>query len=74
MNEKTNVAREYTTLDLFPTTVAALGVQIEGNKLGLGVNLYSSEPTLIERYGDEYMDVELLKDSKLYRKKILYGD
>ena len=57
VNEKTNVAREYTTLDLFPTTVAALGVQIEGNKLGLGVNLYSSEPTLIERYGDEYMDV-----------------
>ena len=74
VNEKTNVAREYTTLDLFPTTVAALGVQIEGNKLGLGINLYSSEPTLIERYGDEYMDVELLKDSKLYRKKILYGD
>lgn len=25
VNEKTNVAREYTTLDLFPTTVAALG-------------------------------------------------
>ena len=32
INEKPSVNREYTTL-------AALGVQIEGNKLGLGVNL-----------------------------------
>ena len=66
INEKPSVNREYTTL-------AALGVQIEGNKLGLGVNLYSGEQTLVEQYGKDYLDIELLKDSKLYRKKILYG-
>lgn len=66
INEKPSVNREYTTL-------AALGVQIEGNKLRLGVNLYSGEQTLVEQYGKDYLDIELLKDSKLYRKKILYG-
>ena len=66
INEKPSVNREYTTL-------AALGVQIEGNKLGLGVILYSGEQTLVEQYGKDYLDIELLKDSKLYRKKILYG-
>ena len=73
VNEKPCVEREYTTLDLYPTTLAALGVQIEGNRLGLGTNLYSGEDTLIEKYGLDYINVELLKDSQLYRKKLLYG-
>lgn len=73
VNEKPCVEREYTTLDLYPTTLAALGVQIEGNRLGLGTNIYSGEDTLIEKYGLDYINVELLKDSQLYRKKLLYG-
>lgn len=73
-NEKPCVNREYTTLDLYPTTLAALGVQIEGNRLGLGTNLYSGKKTLAEKYGLDYLNVELLKDSKLYRKKLLYGN
>ncbi len=32
--------REFTTLDMFPTTLAALGCTIEGDKLGFGVNLF----------------------------------
>ena len=63
-----------TTLDLYPTTLDALGVQIEGNRLGLGTNLYSGEKTLAEKFGLDYLNVELLKDSKLYRKKLLYGN
>ena len=43
--------REYSTFDLFPTTLAAMGVSIPGNRLGLGVNLYSDERTIIEKYG-----------------------
>lgn len=73
INEQNNIDRIYTTLDLYPTTLAATGVNIEGNKLGLGTNLYSGEKTLIEKYGEDYLDVELLKDSKLY-KKILYAE
>ena len=38
--------REYSTLDLFPTTLAAMGVQIDGDRLGLGTNLFSNLPTL----------------------------
>lgn len=43
--------RQYSTLDLFPTTLAALGCTIRGNRLGLGTNLYSKMPTLIEKEG-----------------------
>lgn len=64
--------REYTSLDLYPTTLAALGVHIEGDRLGLGVNLFSDIPTLYEEYGPEYLDVELLKNSDLYEKQLLY--
>ena len=72
-NENMGSEREYTTLDMFPTTLAAMGVQIEGNRLGLGVNLYSGEHTLLEEYGEDYLNIEFLKDSKFYRQKLLYG-
>lgn len=57
--------REYSTFDQFPTTLASLGVQIEGNRLGLGSNLFSSEYTLTELYGVDYVNNELLKKSEL---------
>ncbi len=56
--------REFATLDNFPTTLAALGVEIEGNRLGLGTNLFSSEDTLIERDGLDFVNTELQKASK----------
>jgi len=59
-----NTERQYTTLDDFPTTLAALGCTIEGNKLGLGTNLFSSEKTLIEQYGYKDLYSELSKRSK----------
>lgn len=33
-------SRQFTAMDMFPTTLGALGVNIEGNQLGLGVNLF----------------------------------
>lgn len=66
------VYRQFSTLDIYPTTVAALGAQIEGNRLGLGVNLFSEEPTLVEEIGLSELNIELLKNSKYYRKKLLY--
>lgn len=53
--------REYATLDLFPTTLAALGVEIEGNRLGMGTDLFSGEETLVERFGVSYVSAELSK-------------
>ena len=61
--------REYATIDNFPTTLAALGVEIEGNRLGLGTNLFSSEDTLVERDGLEYVNTELQKASKWMDEK-----
>ena len=58
-----NTERTYTTFDNFPTTLAALGVEIEGNRLGLGTNLFSSEQTLSEEYGLDKEKGELNKKS-----------
>ena len=43
--------RAFSTFDLFPTTLAALGATIEGDRLGLGANLYGSHDTLVEEFG-----------------------
>ncbi len=63
---ETSDRREYTTLDMFPTTLAALGCEIEGDRLGLGTNLFSSKPTLLEEYGAEFLDSELAKKTDFY--------
>ena len=60
--------REYTTFDNFPTTLGALGVQIEGDRLGLGTNLFSSTQTLVERFGIDMEESELKKKSELIDK------
>jgi len=69
--EAQNTNRTYSTLDLYPTTLSALGATIEGNKLALGTNLFSEEQTLIEKYGIEYVENELMKVSKFYDNNIL---
>lgn len=63
--------RIFSTMDLYPTTLSALGAKIEGDKLALGTNLFSEEETLLEKYGLEYVNNELMKTSKFYNDKIL---
>ena len=58
--------REYCAVDLFPTTLAAMGCAIEGDRLGLGTNLFSNLPTLAERWGYEKFNSELSKASDYY--------
>lgn len=60
--------REYTTLDQFPTTLAALGCTIEGERLGLGTNLFSTQDTLLEEYGFEELAGEVEKRSDLMKE------
>lgn len=69
--EKT-INRDFFTIDMYPTTIAALGAQIEGNRLGLGTNLFSKELTLAEKYGVEYIRTEIEKKSVFYNKKLIY--
>lgn len=63
--EDESLVREYTTFDYYPTTLASLGVEIEGNRLGLGTNLFSSRLTLLEEYGYDTMAREIKKESEL---------
>ena len=53
--------------------MASLGVDIEGDRLGLGTNLFSDKQTLIEMLGYEKVNSELKKNSSYYMNKILLG-
>ena len=56
--------RAYTTFDQFPTTLAALGCRIDGDRLGLGTNLFSGTDTLLEKYGFDKFFEEMEKKSQ----------
>lgn len=58
--------RQFSSLDMFPTTLAALGCSIEGDQLGFGVNLFSDRQTLIEEYGYSALCTELNKRTEYY--------
>lgn len=60
--------RTYSTFDNFPTTLAALGVQIDGDRLGLGTNLFSGTKTLLEEFGNSKVNAELKKKSEFLEK------
>lgn len=63
--------RTFTTLDLFPTTLAAMGCEIEGERLGLGTNLFSDTPTLPEEITYEEFDRQILYSSDYYIKNFM---
>jgi phosphoglycerol transferase len=66
--------RQFGTFDMFPTTLAAMGVEIPGNRLGLGTNLFSGTRTLTETYGFERMVRELQCNSEFYNDTFLQLD
>ena len=62
----------FTTMDMFPTTLAAIGVTIDGDRLGLGTNLFSEHQTLTEEFSFSFENNELMKNSNFYNKVLLY--
>ena len=64
--------RVFTTMDLFPTTLASMGVKIDGDRLGIGTNLFSDRETVAEKYGIEVLREELAKTSEFYNDKFVY--
>ena len=66
--------RTATTLDLFPTTLAAMGCTISGNRLGLGTNLFSGAPTLAERMGFSKFDTQVAMASDYYAERFRLED
>ena len=69
-NYNLDMTRSFTTLDLYPTTLSAMGVEISGNRLGFGTNLFSETPTLCETLGYNVINENFLKNSPSYRKTI----
>lgn len=66
--------RQFSIFDMYPTMLASIGVQIEGDRLGLGTNLFSERPTIIEELGIDYVRDELEKQSNFYNRYILKDD
>lgn len=48
-----------------------MGVSIEGDRLGLGTNLFSDKQTLTEEYGYAYVNREFQKYSLFYNQVLL---
>lgn len=58
--------RDFSAFDMFPTILTAIGAEVEGDRLGLGVNMFSGKETLVERDGAELMNEEFAKRSPFY--------
>ena len=65
--------RQFSAMDMMPTTLAAMGCTVEGDRLGLGTNLFSLIPTLAEEMGTAEFSEELAKASEHYSKKFIYN-
>ena len=69
VDEEVTKNREFCTLDMFPTTLAAIGCEIEGERLGLGTNLFSGQETLIEEMGYERFNDQISQRSDYYAEE-----
>ena len=69
VNQMPESYRTYSTFDTFPTTIAALGATIDGERLGLGTNLFSGAQTLTEQFGVEEENLKLMADSKFMEER-----
>lgn len=61
-----NYGRRFTSLDMFPTILEAIGADVPEGKLGLGRSLYLNSPTLLEKYGLDSLNSVLGKRSVEY--------
>lgn len=59
--------RAFTSFDMYPTILEAMGARIDGHALGLGHSLFSSEHTLIEKYGKDSLNALIKKKGTKYK-------
>ncbi|ADH91779.1 LTA synthase family protein [Arcanobacterium haemolyticum] len=65
-SDKITKNRQYAPFDFFPTILSSIGAQVNGGQLGLGTDLFSGKPTLLERRGKDLIDQEFSKKSTFY--------
>lgn len=63
--------RKWASFDMLPTVLSSIGVDIEGNRLGIGTDLFSDEKTLFEQYGVSEVNDKLTQKSNFYNENIL---
>lgn len=63
--------RQWAMFDMYPTILASMGVEISGDRLAIGTNLFSDTPTLVERDGIQKVNKELTNRSNFYNENIL---
>lgn len=74
MKTKCSKNRIFTILDMYPSTLVALGAKIEGERLALGTNLFSCKETLAEEMGIVNFNNELQKKSSYYDYCLFLGE
>ncbi len=66
--------RSYGMFDIFPTILSSIGVEIPGDRLGIGTDLFSDRKTVFEEFGVDFVNDELVKRSDFYNENILNQD
>ena len=64
--------RQYSSLDMFPTLLEAMGFKLENRSAGLGRSLYSDSLTMLELYGRQVLD-SLLRERSIQYDDLLFG-
>lgn len=64
---------QFTSIDITPSILEAMGFEIEGHRYGLGASLFSDEKTLLEIFGADSLEAELkaLSRSPEFFKKFI---
>ena len=58
--------RQFSPYDMFPTMLESIGCTVKGHALGFGRSLYTGEKTLVEQYGAECVNDELMRRTTEY--------
>lgn len=64
--EPPSLDRKLTDVDLFPTTLRAIGAEWDGSRLGVGVDLFSGDPTLVEQLGAQTLSARLVAEKEMF--------
>lgn len=65
--------RQYSSLDMFPTLLEAMGFELESRGIALGRSLFSDSLTMLELYGRQTLD-SLLRERSVQYDKFLFGE
>lgn len=58
--------RKFSSFDVMPTVLEALGNKIDGKGIYLGRSLYSEEPTLVEKYDADFVEEQTMTKNTVY--------